>query len=95
MTVVAASLWLLLFGMDAEAQLCPPGSFPWIDNWGSWICTGSGVGSGGATTWTDGRLNPCPTGSQPRTDSWGNRICQPFGSRQQFYELPSSVIRDD
>jgi hypothetical protein len=68
---------------DANAQQCPIGSFPGVDNWGNQICKSF---DSGQTTTIQGNLQNCPTGTHPWVDNWGNQICQSFNGGTQYYD---------
>jgi hypothetical protein len=69
--------------VNANAQQCPIGSFPWVDSWGNQICKSFGTGQ---TTTIQGNLDNCPTGTHPWVDNWGNQVCQSFNGGQQYYD---------
>lgn len=67
---------LLTSVTPAAAQMCPLGTFPWVDAWGNRVC--QRFGGGGAAT-IEGGVDRCPAGSAPWVDTWGNRICRGSG----------------
>ena len=73
---------IFIIGVGVEANACPIGSFPSVDNWGNQICKSFG----GQTTTIQGSVENCPIGSHPWVDSWGNRTCQSFDSGSQYYD---------
>lgn len=63
---------------QASAQVCPVGTYQWVDAWGNQTCRDM-------QSQQDVRTNAaprsaCPIGSVPSVDQWGNRTCNGSGS---------------
>jgi hypothetical protein len=66
---------------SAQAQQCPAGAFPTVDNWGNKVCRRFSDQST-ATTEVP-RNQTCPNGAYPTVDGYGNRICRSFETPNQ------------
>jgi hypothetical protein len=64
---------IFAIGIVVNANACPVGSFPSVDNWGNQICKTFDFGQ---TTTIQGSIENCPVGKHPWTDNWGNKIAR-------------------
>ncbi len=82
---VFAALALATIGSSAaQAQSCPIGSYPSVDNFGNRICKRSSDGSAASTEVPRGQT--CPIGAYPTVDSYGNKVCRSSNGGGDSYD---------
>jgi len=82
MARIFLTLLLLLLSTPAFTE-CPPGTYPWVDEWGNKICKSI---DNDQTRSIEGSTKECPPGTHPWVDEWGNPICEGDLEDQQFYD---------
>ena len=72
----------------AQAQQCPAGGYPSVDNWGNQVCKRFSDQSTATTRVPHSQA--CPNGSAPAVDNWGNQVCRSFADpnrpRTDYYD---------
>jgi hypothetical protein len=80
--LIASALASATLGLSpAQAQQCPPGAFPSVDNWGNQTCKRFSDQSTATTQVPRGQQ--CPTGAIPAVDNFGNPICRSIAAPNQ------------